>query len=561
MRARLSRPFDRRTIREDATAGVVLGVESVPDGLAIGLLAGVNPLAGVYGYLYGTIGGALFTSTPFMAVQGTGAMALIVADADLAARPDPGRALFTLAVLAGLVMILAGVLGAGSLLRFVPTAVMVGFISAIGINIVLGQLPNFTGYDAAGENRVTQTLDLALHFWRVEFASVAVGAVTVVLIVVLQRTRLRAMGLVVAIVAGSGLAAILGRTGDGVPRVGDISDIPNSLPSITLPVLGDLAYLAVPAVSLAFVGLVQGAGVSAAYPKPDGTPSDTGRDFIGQGAGNIAAGLFQGMPVGGSMSASALVVAGGARTRMALVIAGGVMALIVLLLADVVGYVAMPALAGLLIVVGAGAVKPSQIRSVARTGPLQATVMAITLGLTMLIPLQYAVLVGVGLALVLFVVQQSNTVMMKGVRVDDDGRLREQDPPTHVGVNEVLVLQPYGSLFFASAPLFEAALPAVTPATRNSAVVIRLRGVNAIGLSIIDVLRRYANRLGEARCELVLVLSSERVVRQLELEGVTALIGAGNVYIGNEWLGETARRAHDDARRWVAGDPPAPPDG
>ena len=334
-RARAARrPFDRRTIRGDATAGVVLGVESVPDGLAIGLLAGVNPLAGVYGYLYGTIGGALFTSTPFMAVQGTGAMALIVADADLAARPDPGRALFTLAVLAGLVMILAGVLGAGSLLRFVPTAVMVGFISAIGINIVLGQLPNFTGYDAAGENRVMQTLDLALHFWRVEFASVAVGAVTVVLIVGLQRTRLGAMGLVVAIVAGSGLAAILGRNGDGVPRVGDISDIPNSLPSITLPVLGDLAYLAVPAVSLAFVGLVQGAGVSAAYPKPDGTPPDTGRDFIGQGAGNIAAGLFQGMPVGGSMSASALVVAGGARTRMALVIAGGVMALIVLLLAD-----------------------------------------------------------------------------------------------------------------------------------------------------------------------------------------------------------------------------------
>ena len=84
---------------------------------------------------------------------------------------------------------------------------------------------------------------------------------------------------------------------------------------------------------------------------------------------------------------------------------------------------------------------------------LQATVMAITLGLTMLIPLQYAVLVGVGLALVLFVVQQPNTVTMKGLRVDHDGRLREQDPPTHVGVDEVLVLQPYGSLFFASAPL------------------------------------------------------------------------------------------------------------
>ena len=136
---------NRRTVQDDAVAGLVLGVESVPAGLASGLLAGVNPLAGLYGYLFGTVGGALVTSTPFMAVQATGAMSIIIADTDLASRSDPQQALFTLSILTGVAMILAGVLRFGALLRFVPSAVMVGFISAVGIQIVLGQLDNFTG--------------------------------------------------------------------------------------------------------------------------------------------------------------------------------------------------------------------------------------------------------------------------------------------------------------------------------------------------------------------------------------------------------------------------------
>ena len=304
---------DRRTVKDDAVAGVVLGVESVPAGLASGLLAGVNPLAGLYGYLYGTVGGALVTSTPFMAVQATGAMALIVADTDLASRPDPQRALFTLSVLTGAAMIVAGVLRFGALLRFVPSAVMVGFISAVGINIVLGQLDSFTGYDAAGGHRLTRTLDLLTHPGRIDWSSFVVGTVTILLIVVLQRTRLGALGMVVAIGAGSALAAMLNGNESVVLQVRDLATIPNTLPAISLPVLGDVLFLLVPAVSLAFVGLVQGAGISAGFPNPDGSPANATLDFMGQGTGNVLAGLFQGMPVGGSMSASSLVVHAGAR--------------------------------------------------------------------------------------------------------------------------------------------------------------------------------------------------------------------------------------------------------
>lgn len=128
----------RSTLKEDGVAGLVLGVESVPDGLASGLLAGVNPVFGLYAGLFGMIGGALFTSTASMAVQATGAMSIIVADIDLGGRDDPARSLFTLSIVTGVVMLLAGLLRLGTFLRFVSNSVMTGFVTAVGINIVLG---------------------------------------------------------------------------------------------------------------------------------------------------------------------------------------------------------------------------------------------------------------------------------------------------------------------------------------------------------------------------------------------------------------------------------------
>ncbi len=168
----------------------MLGVQSVPDGLAAGLLAGVNPLAGLYAYMVGAVAGAAVTSSTFMVVTATGAMAMIISDVPAVhGASDSGRALFTLAVLTGVVMGLAGLLRAGSVLRFVSNAVMVGFINAVGVNIVLGQLGNLTGYDAAGANRVTRAVDTVLSPGSLSWASVAVGVVTVGLIVAFQRTR------------------------------------------------------------------------------------------------------------------------------------------------------------------------------------------------------------------------------------------------------------------------------------------------------------------------------------------------------------------------------------
>lgn len=541
----------KATLRDDAVAGVVLGVESVPDGLAAGVLAGVNPLAGLYAYLFGTVGGALFTSSAFMAVQATGAMAIITADVPAVhSGSNQAGALFTLSVLTGAVMLAAGLLRLGTLLRFIPNAVMIGFISAVGVNIVLGQLANLTGFAAQGANRVLRAVATVLQLDQWHLPSVAVGIGTLVLIVLLERTWLGPLGLVLAVVVTSAATVALG-WGE-VATIGDLGAVPRSLPLPAMPVVGLVPVLLIPALSLAFVGLVQGAAVSASFPNPDGRYPDASRDFVGQGAGNVLAGVFQGMPVGGSMSASSLNRTAGARSRLSLLIAGLVMAIVILAFAGLVGSIAMPALAALLILIGYRTVKPSELWSVWRTGAVQKAVVTTTFVLTMIIPLQFAVLVGVGLAVILHVVRQSNRVTLKRWRLDAAGHLIESDAPAVLPAGEVVALQPYGSLFFAAAPVVEASLPALTDRTRHAVVILRLRGRTDLGTSLMDVLRRYALALAAQECKLVIVSAGERVQEQLRVTGVTDVVGRENVYAADERVGATLKRAYADAGGWIA---------
>jgi SulP family sulfate permease len=553
---RLRFPARRDTLRKDAVAGLVLGVESVPDGLAAGLLAGVSPLSGLYAYLFGTIGGSFFTSSAFMAVQATGAMAIVIADVPAVhAASDPARALFTLSVLTGVVMLAAGFLRLGSVLRFVSNAVMVGFISAVGVNIILGQLANLTGYKAEGANRVVRAFNTLVHPGELHLQSLAIGILTVALILLLERTRLGPLGLVLAVVVTSALVAVLGW--GSVALVRDLSEIPRALPLPQAPMLRLVPSLVVPALSLAFVGLIQGAAISANFPNPDGRYPDVSRDFIGQGAANVIAGIFRGMPVGGSMSASSLNKAAGARSRMSLMIAGVVMAVVIIAFAGLVGYIAMPALAGLLMLVGYRTIEPDDLRSVWKTGAVQKAVLLTSFVLTMVIPLQYAVLVAVGLSVILHVVRQSNQVTVKRWLLDPDGNLIETDPPAQLPANEVVALQPYGSLFFAAAPVLEAQLPATDGAGRNSVVILRLRGRTDLGTTVMDVLRRYAQALVANGSKLVIVSASERIQEQLRVTGVTDLISPQDIYAGDERVGATLKRAYADATSWIEHNQPA----
>jgi SulP family sulfate permease len=537
---------------QDLRAGLVLGLESVPDGLASGLLAGVDPVAGLYGYLVGTVAGALATSSVFMSVQATGAMAVLIADVpEVHNGPDAARALFTLAVLTGAVMLVLGLLKLGTLVRFVPTAVVVGFINAVAVNIILGQLSNLTAYSSDGSNRVTRTIDTLTHPVAWDLPTVGVGALTIALILLLERTRLGALGLVVAVVLTSAATELLGW--DSVAQLSDIAEVPRSLPTPVLPVWSAIPALLLPAVSLAFVGLVQGAAISQSMPNPDGRYPDASGDFRGQGVANIASGLLQGMPVGGSMSATSIVVNAGARSRWANVVASAVMAVVILVFAGAVGAIAMPALAGLLVLIGFRTFRPDQARMVWNTGHTQAVVLVSTFVLTILIPLQYAVLVGVSFSVLLFVARQSNKITITRWTFREGGALpREEEPPATLPPHEVVVLTVYGSLFFASVPVFEGQLPAVAPASSGSAVILRLRGKEDLGSTFITALLRYHEALAAVGSHLLLSGVGERVLGQLRSTGALAALGADNVFAATAGVGESLEQARARARGLIS---------
>jgi len=189
--------------------------------------------------------------------------------------------------------------------------------------------------------------------------------------------------------------------------------------------------------------------------------------------------------------------------------------------------------------------------SIWKTGVAQKAVLATTFALTLVMPLQYAVLVGVGLSVVLHVVRQSNQVTIRRRVIDPEGHLIEVDPPGELPADEVVVLQPYGSLFFAAAPVFEAALPAVGEASTNSVVILRLRGRSDLGTTFMDVLFRYAAALVAMGSRLMIVSADERIIEQLAVAGITEVIGTDSVYRGDERVGATVTRAYADAKAWV----------
>ena len=324
----------RRITGRDLIAGFTNAIANIPDAMANATLAGLNPIHGLYSLVIGTPVAALTTSSKLMTVAVTGSMALIVADT-LSAVPADQRAvaLISLTLMVGVIQILLGALRAGTLVRFVSNSVMRGFLTGVAVNIVLSQVSDVTGYKSELGNKTMRVVDTVLHPGSISIPTVLVALLTVGIILGVERTRLSTFSFPIALVVTT---LVVKFAGAGVALVGDAAEIPSALPKLVLPQLSGLVNYIVPALSVAIVGLIQGAGISKAVPNPGGVYSDINRDFMGQGAGNAAAAFFGGMPVGASLSSTALNVQLGGRHRAANFIIGPIIAVVLLLLAPAV---------------------------------------------------------------------------------------------------------------------------------------------------------------------------------------------------------------------------------
>ncbi len=334
----------KATVKRDALAGLPVAVGGVPDGMAAAVLAGVNPVIGLYASFAGPIAGGLSSSTQLMVVTTTSAAALTAGSTLVNVAPaDRPEVLVLLTLMGGIAMIAAGLLKLGRYTRFVSISVMIGFLTGVATNIVLGQLGNLTGAAVSGSTAIAKAYDLITHPSRISLASTAVGLSALAIVAIVARTRLRpyaaVFGLVIPTIASLGV--------DNIERVSDDGAIPTGVPLPHIPDLSVFSFdLLAGAAAIAVLVLVQGAGVAESAPNPDGKPSRIDRDFLAAGIGNLASALFRGQPVGGSVGQTALNLAAGARSRWAGIFAGMWMLAILVAFSGIVGKVPIPTLVG-----------------------------------------------------------------------------------------------------------------------------------------------------------------------------------------------------------------------
>jgi SulP family sulfate permease len=541
----------RASLREDGIAGLNSAVSSVPDGMASGILVGVNPIYGLYACMVGPIAGGIFSSTRLMIIATTSAASLSAGQA-LGGLQGEARdnALFLMVVLIGALQILFGLVRTGQLTRFVSYSVMTGFISGIAVLTILSQLPTISGYEpTSGNNKVTQTFNLLSNLDRLNLWSLAVAGITLVLAIVLPRTRLGNFGRLVAIILPSVLVALFGLNSVSVVR--DVGEIPCGIPMPHLPSLSGLSFeVLTGALAVAVITLVQGAGVSQSVPNPDGSRRSMSRDFIAQGAANAASGFFRGLPVGGSLSTTALTVISGARSHWAAIFAGLWMALLVVVFPRLVSYVVMPALGMLLILASVSTIKPLEALSVWKTGWSSRLAVVTTFLSTLLLPIQAAVGFGVVLSALLYINESSTDISVVELVKRDDGLIEERKSPKQLPSGKVTVLDVYGHLFYAGARTLERLLPKPDGA-QNPVVILRLRGRNTFGATLLEVLSNYADRLQKLNGRLYLTGMSERAREQVVRTGKLSLSGPVKAYEATPVIWESTREAVADARTWL----------
>ena len=544
--------IDRKNLSSDFLSALTLGISSIPDSMASALLAGINPLTGLYTMIIATPIGALFTSSMFMHISTTSALSLAVGSSLAGYSGDEKlQMVYVLALMVGVIQVTLGLLKMGFLVRFVPYSVMTGFLNGVAILIILGQLEDFTGYRSAFSNRVVRAFDTLLNINQIVLPTLIVGLVTIGLIVLFGRIKkLEKYSLILPMVIASVLAALPAFS--RVVLVGDVTEVPNALPTFHFPQLNLIVPLIIPAFALSIIGLVQGAGISQGYPNPDGKFPDPSGDFFGQGMANLATSFFRGMPAGGSLSGTAMVVQAGAKSRWANFMVGVLIAVIILLFAGLVKLIAMPALAGLLIVIGFRTINPSAIKKVWNTGMIPRVVMLITFVGTMVMPLQFAVLLGVAISILLLVFQQANRIKLVELVPGKNGFPIEHPAPKKLPSHKVTILQPYGSLFYAAAKTFEENLPAADKA-EEAVVIFVLRGYDDFGSTMIGVMDRYVQIIMQNGGIVKLAGVSEAVLAQLERTGLVALLGRENIYVAQRQWGAATIKAYEDAQVWMEG--------
>lgn len=466
--------YNRVRFQQDLLAGLTVGVVALPLALAFGVTSGAGAAAGLFtaivaGFIGSALGGSRYNIT-----GPTGAMTVVLLPIIAQYGVDK---IFLVGIMAGLILLVLGLLRFGRLIQLIPYPVVIGFTNGIAIIIFLQQIPAFLGVATPkGEHILPITLTAMQEYLRQpEVAAPLLTLLTVGFILLWGRYVKHIPGSIVALIVVTFVSLLF----PGVPRIGEI---PTTLPAPHLPAwsLSDVSRLFSPALAVALLaGIETLLSAVVADSMTIRERHDPDREVIGSSFANLLAPIFGGIPATGAIARTAVNVRSGAQTRLSGIIHALFLLLVVLLLGPLAQVIPLAALAGILMVVAVRMVEWEAVQAIVRSTRSDLSTMLVTMGVTVAFDLVLAIEVGLVLAGILFIQRMRNSLSLEPIDL-------APQVPAHLQVDHdllrerVVAFRVDGPLFFAAAGEF---INNLTQISQVDALILRMRRVKVIDAS------------------------------------------------------------------------------
>lgn len=454
------RGISAASLRADLLAGMVGALIVLPQGVAFATLAGMPPQYGLYAAMVPAVVAALWGSSRHLVSGPTNAISLVVF-ATVSQLSEPGSAQYvaqvlTLSFLVGLMQLSMGVLKLGVLVNFISHTVVVGFTAGAALLIIASQIRNFFGLPMPRGLSFFETLHQFLsmigHFqpW-----VVGVGSLTLIAGIAARRWLPKVPYMIVAMLVGSVAATLINRHwgGPAVTGLKTIGALPGGLPALSHPVfeLDTLRQLLGAAIAVTVLGLTEAVSIARAIATKSGQRIDGNQEFIGQGLSNLVGSFFSAYPSSGSFNRSGVNYEAGAQTPLAAVFASLMLIAVLLAVAPLAAYLPVAVMAGILFLVAWGLIDFHHISEIWKMNRQEGGVLAATFAATLVLHLEFAVLVGILLSLMLYLSKTARPAVRSLVPDKDHPkrRLRERDPE-EMECPQLKILRIDGSIYFGA---------------------------------------------------------------------------------------------------------------
>ena len=550
------RSYQRMWLRGDLIAGVTVAALIVPKNLGYAGIAGVPLQNGLYAAAAGAILYAIFGTSRQISMGPSSGLAAVAASAVLAAsivgEQDVASFVAGITLASGILFLLLAVFRMGWISQFLSRAVVTGFLFGAAIDVVIGELPKLTGTETTGANPIQELWSWFGTLNEVHGTTALVGAISLVVVFGLRVIAPRVPGALVLVVGGLLASALFDLGAKGVAVVGDV---PRGLPALQVPdgqLLWDHAgTVALAAVALVMIGFSQTAGDARTFAAKHRYQIDINQESIAQSFANIGSGLFQGMPVSTSLSASSLNDRSGAKTGLASLTSGVTVLLTLLVLAPLFSDLPKAVLGALIIeAVVSGMMDLPEMRRLFRVKKVDFWIAVTALLGTVIFGVLAGVIIGIGLSLVWLIAVATHPDMPTLGRERGTQVFRELDAnPGDEILPGVAVVRFDGGLFFATADALEDHLRDVIQANPElTGIVLDCGGINFIdsqgAASMADIVT--LTRDAGIQLRLTRLKPGPRAV--LEREGVIELIGADHIH-GNIHRAVAAEQRDAENRR------------